>query len=79
MSANPTSAIQTRFPARPMFVLVNDRVPRTDTSCVRCSAKIAGGYVRQPQTRLLFCNLACFAGRGKMAISGIVNRARRAS
>jgi hypothetical protein len=79
MNANPTFAAPTSFPARPRFILVNNRVPRTYANCALCCAKIESGYVREPQTRLVYCNLSCFAGHGKMAITAIVNRARRAS
>jgi len=73
-SAGPTS-----FPARARFVLVRDRVPRTDGNCAHCCAKIESGYVREPQTRLVYCNLTCFADHGKTATSVLVNHARRAS
>jgi hypothetical protein len=73
-SAGPTS-----FPARARFVLVRDRVPRADGSCAQCCAKIERGYVREPQTRLVYCNLTCFADHGERATSGLVNRAGRAS
>ena len=64
---------------QPKFVLVNDRVPRADAYCALCCAKIEGGYVRDPQTRLLYCDPLCFTGHEKMAIAVIVNRSRRAS
>lgn len=79
MNIKPTSARATRFSERASFVLVNDRVPRTGASCARCSAKIENGYVRQPQTRLVYCNLTCFTGRGRMAITSLLSRATRAS
>ena len=79
MNSKPTSAGPTGFPARARFVLVRDRVPRIDANCALCCAKIENGYVREPQTRLVYCNLSCFAGHGKMAMNAIVNRARRAS
>jgi hypothetical protein len=78
MNAKP-SAGPTSFPARARFILVRDRVPRTDGSCAQCCAKIESGYVREPQTRRVYCSLTCFAGHGKPATSGLVNRARRAS
>lgn len=78
MNITPASA-RAIFSGRGSFVLVNDRVPRTGASCARCSAKIESGYVRQPQTRLVYCSLSCFTGRGRMAITAILNRAKRAS
>jgi hypothetical protein len=79
MDANPTSAGPTSYPLQPRFVLVNDRVPRTDANCALCCSKIEGGYVREPHTRLVYCDVQCFGGHGKMATSVIVNRARRVS
>jgi hypothetical protein len=79
MNTKPNAAGRTSFAARTRFVLVKDRVPRTDGTCARCSAKIESGYVREPQTRLVYCNLTCFTGHGKMAMSALVSRVRRAS
>ena len=79
MSTKPTDPRATSFSARARFILVRDRVPRIDANCARCAAKIENGYVRQPQTRLVFCDLACFTGHGKISITALVNRARRAS
>jgi hypothetical protein len=61
MNASPTFAGPTGYPPRTRFVLVNDRVPRTDASCAQCRAKIESGYVRAPRTRLLYCDTQCFA------------------
>jgi hypothetical protein len=79
MNTKPAAARPTSSSARARFVLVRERVPRIDANCALCCAKIENGYVREPQTRLVYCNLACFAGHGKMAMTAIVNRARRAS
>src|SRR6266700_8439345 len=79
MDANPTSAGSRSYPLRPRFVLVNDRVPRTDANCALCRAKIERGYVREPHTRLVYCDARCFAGHGQLATAAIVNRARRVS
>jgi hypothetical protein len=68
------------IPAGPAkFVLVNNRVPRAAASCALCCAAIESGYVRDPRTRLVYCNPHCFTGREKMARAVIVNRSRRAS
>jgi hypothetical protein len=79
MNANPTSAGRARPSLQPKFVLVNDRVPRMDTNCALCCAQIERGYVRDPQTRLVYCDPHCFTGHEKMAMAVIVNRSRRAS
>jgi hypothetical protein len=79
MNASPTSAGPTRHSLQPKFVLVNDRVPRIDANCALCCAKIESGYVRDPQTRLVYCDPHCFIGHEKMAMAVIVSRSRRAS
>jgi len=79
MNANPTPAGPTGSSPRTRFVLVNDRVPRTDANCALCCAKLERGYLRAPQTRLVYCSLHCFTGHEKMAMAAIVDRARRAS
>ena len=38
------------------FVLVNERSPRADASCAVCRTRIDRGYVRDAQTRLLYCD-----------------------
>jgi hypothetical protein len=79
MNANPTSASRTGSPPRPRFVLVNERVPRTDANCALCGAKIERTYVRELQTRLVYCDARCFAGHGKTSMAGLWSRARRVS
>src|SRR5260370_5731861 len=44
------------------FVLVNDRVPRTDQRCALCSRIVDKGYVRDLQTRLIYCDILCLLG-----------------
>jgi hypothetical protein len=75
----PPPAPSTRSSPRTRFVLVNGRVPRTDANCALCCAKIEGGYLRDPQTRLVYCNPHCFTGHEKLAMAVIVDRSRRAS
>jgi hypothetical protein len=41
--------------------------------------KIEKGYVRESQTRLLYCDTQCFTGHAKMAMLAIENRARKVS
>jgi hypothetical protein len=62
-------------PPRVSFVLVNDRVPHANADCALCGCKIEKGYVRERQTRLLYCDTQCFAGH---AIA-MKNRARQVS
>jgi Bacterial regulatory proteins, luxR family len=44
------------------FVIVNDRSPREATHCALCGGTFEKSYVRDPRTRLLFCDTRCFAG-----------------
>ena len=61
MSTDLTFAIG-RFPQAIQFVLVNNRVPRTGQHCALCDGLIEKGYVRDSQTRLIYCDTQCFAG-----------------
>jgi len=79
MSTQVMSSGPTRFPSRTRFVLVNDRVLRTDAYCALCCEPIEQGYVREPQTRLLYCDVQCFAGHEKLAILSLEKRARQVS
>ena len=47
---------------RTRFILVNDRLPRTDERCVMCGGILEKGYIRDSQTRLIYCETRCFAG-----------------
>lgn len=53
------------LPRRTRFVLVNERSPRTDACCTWCSAAIERGYVRDSNTRLLYCDTQCFTQHEK--------------
>jgi hypothetical protein len=79
VSINLTSASAARLPVCPRFVLVNDRFPGADTYCVLCCEKIQQGYVREPQTRLLYCDTQCFSGHEKMATLAVKRRTRQVS
>jgi len=61
MSTDLTYATD-RFPQVVQFVLVNNRVPRTGQHCALCGGLIERGYVRDSQTRLIYCNTQCFRG-----------------
>jgi hypothetical protein len=60
MSSDLSFAID-RFPSI-RFVLVNNRIPRMDRHCALCGDFIEKGYVRDPRTRLIYCDAQCFAG-----------------
>ena len=78
MSTNPSFAAD-RLPYRTRFVLVNNRVPRTDEHCALCGDIVEKGYVRDSQTRLIYCDPQCFSGGTHMTKSLINDRARKVS
>jgi DNA-binding CsgD family transcriptional regulator len=49
------------------FVIVNDRSPREATHCALCGSTFEKSYVRDPRTRLLFCDTRCFAGHASFS------------
>ena len=59
MSATLPFAISHR---RTRFILVNDRLPRTDKRCAMCGGILEKGYIRDSQTRLIYCETRCFEG-----------------
>jgi hypothetical protein len=59
MSANLPLAISHR---RTRFILVNDRLPRTDERCATCGGILEKGHIRDSHTRLIYCDARCFAG-----------------
>jgi hypothetical protein len=61
------------------FVLVNERSPRADASCAACRTRIDRGYVRDAQTRLLYCNAQCFADEARIGNPVRTRDARRVS
>ena len=68
-----------RFPQAVRFVLVNNRVPRMGQHCALCSGLIEKGYVRDFQTRLIYCDTQCFPEGADIATPIIKNRARKVS
>jgi hypothetical protein len=61
MRTSPRCASTAECSAQIRFVLVNDRAPRTDTTCAQCCLKIKNAYVRAPHTGLIYCDAQCFA------------------
>ena len=68
-----------RFPQAIRFVLVNNRVPRTGQHCALCGGVIGKGYVRDSQTRLIYCDTQCFAEWAHEAAPVLKDRGRKAS
>jgi hypothetical protein len=54
-------------------------VPRVQANCALCGGFIKKGYVRDSQTRLIYCDTQCFAGGGHIAVSIGKNRGRKVS
>jgi len=79
MSIFPTVTSTAAPPHRTKFVLVNDRVPREGANCALCGRNIERGYVRESQTRLLFCDTQCVTGHKNMAKLVVENRTRKVS
>ena len=77
--SNDLTLATNRFPRAIRFVLVNNRVPRTDQHCALCGGLLEKGYVRDSQTRLIYCDTQCFPGRAYEAAPVIKHRGRRAS
>jgi hypothetical protein len=75
MSTNRTL----KRPQRTRFVLVNNRVPRMGEHCALCGGIIEQGYVRDSQTRLIYCDTQCFAGAAHNAMPISKNHARKVS
>ena len=79
MNNSPRFANIARCLAQIRFVLVNDRAPRTDTTCALCSLKIKNEYVRAPWTGLIYCDARCFAEHEKMSASALKSNVRKVS
>jgi hypothetical protein len=77
MNTMCTFAGTARAPSCPRFILVNDRVPCPGASCALCCETIEPGYVRSPQTRLLYCDAQCLAGHEKMTTLVVQRHARQ--
>jgi hypothetical protein len=61
------------------FVVVNNRVPCADQHCAVCGDLIETGYVRDSQTRLIYCDTQCFARWTHEAVRVVKDRGRKAS
>jgi hypothetical protein len=59
------------------FVVVNDRVPRANANCTMCGGNVERGYVRDPQTRMVYCDAQCFTELEQMASPATVEHARK--
>ena len=58
------------------FVLVNNRTPSKQSSCVLCREPIGRGYLREVGTGLFYCDHDCYADHCKSAAEALANLAR---
>jgi hypothetical protein len=58
------------------FVLVNDRTPSKQSSCVLCREPIGRGYLREVGTGLCYCDHDCYADHCKSAAQALANLTR---
>jgi hypothetical protein len=58
------------------FVLVNDRTPNKQSSCVLCSEPIGRGYLREVGTGLFYCDHDCYADHCNSAAQALSNLTR---
>jgi len=81
MTTRPIESFARRdaVPSLTRFVLVNERTPRDNACCALCCGRIEHGYVRDPHTRLLYCDAACFTEHEKMSLPVTTRPARRVS
>jgi hypothetical protein len=61
MNANPTFATG-GFLHQTRLGFVSGRIPRTGGHCALCGGIVEKGYVRDLQTRLIYCDAQCFPG-----------------
>jgi hypothetical protein len=61
------------------FVLVNNRVPRMGAHRALCGGIVERGYVRDSQSRLIYCDTQCFGGGAYNAMPISKNHARKVS
>ena len=61
------------------FIVVNDRTPRADAHCALCCSEIAGGYVREINTKFYYCSRDRFLSHSKLGQLVLEHDARAAS
>jgi hypothetical protein len=73
------AASQSQREAGLRFILVNGNSAGDDAHCALCCEKIGESYVREMQTRLLYCDSRCYCGHIAFSHLAIEARARKAS
>jgi hypothetical protein len=61
------------------FITVADRTPRAATFCALCCEPIDESYLREIQTRLIYCCAKHYFDHCKVAVALIEHRAREVS
>lgn len=42
------------------YILVNERVPKTNRFCALCCGALTGHYLRELDTRIKYCGVGCY-------------------
>jgi len=58
------------------YVLVNDRTPFRQVSCVQCCQPISNSYLRNVATRLCYCDTECYTLHCSGAVALLEKRAQ---
>ena len=58
------------------FVLVNGRMPHTQSACGLCRGLVRSGYLREIGTGLFYCSHDCYAKHCTSAAQALANLAR---
>jgi hypothetical protein len=58
------------------FIMVNDRTPSKQSSCVLCGEPIGTGYLRDIGTGLFYCDHDCYADHCRSAVQALASLAR---
>ena len=58
------------------FIMVNNRTPSQQSSCVLCRKPIGRGYLREVGTGLFYCDHDCYAVHCRSAAQALANLTR---
>jgi hypothetical protein len=56
-------------------IIVNDAYLKAEAFCAHCGNRIGGSYVREIDTRLIYCDYRCYGVALKTSISALGYRA----
>jgi hypothetical protein len=57
------------------FVLVNGRIPRTQSFCALCCESIGENYLRDIAAQLTYCNHKCYVDHCKVPVFALQDHA----